>query len=387
MKYFVSGIGVLLALGFMTVTAVINWRYGQLLGREPTDQLIYAATSMLGDISKAVVPFFIWWAVKNKRGGVAIAGTAVWLLASGYSLTSLLGFAEFNRASTSGTISAKSSDYRDLRTELERKQKEREAFGTFEPASVVDGKLAAQQQDKRWTTSQECKDATTPTSRDFCASYNTMLAEKSKAIEATRLDGEIDALRQKVSALAGSARIADGDAQASALGRLSGWQLLSVQTGLSVSFVVMLELGSSLGLFIALNHGELQRAVRESVDKKAGKSNAARPTPPDIVRPVPAVSDKVGPSRALPAPVVVRPAGDVAKFARARLEVVAGASVGLDQLHTDYCAWCEASSWAALPRAEFERRFAELAKLVEFALEKKGKRLVCRDVKLVDKAA
>ena len=387
MKYLMSGIGVLLALGFMAVTAVINWRYGELLGRELMDQRIYAATSMLGDISKAVVPFFIWWAVKNKRGGVAVAGAMVWLLASGYSLTSLLGFAEFNRASTSGTISAKSTDYRDLRTELERKQKERAAFGTFEPASVVESKLAALQQDKRWLSSQQCKDATTATSREFCASYNTMSAGKSKALEAVRLDGEIDALRQKVGALAGSARIEEGDAQASALGRLSGWQLLNVQTGLSVWFVVMLELGSSLGLFIALNHGELQRAVRESAEKKAGKVNTLRPPPPDVVRPVPSVTDKVGPSRALPAPVVVRPTGDVAKFARARIEVVAGASVGLDQLHADYCVWCETSSSTALSRSEFEARFGELAKLVEFVLEKRGKRIVCRDVKLVGKAA
>ena len=47
------GVGVLIALGFMVLSAVINWRYGTTLARNAQDQWIYALASLVVDLAKA----------------------------------------------------------------------------------------------------------------------------------------------------------------------------------------------------------------------------------------------------------------------------------------------------------------------------------------------
>lgn len=51
MRYFITVIGVLIALAFIALSAAINWRYGSTLGRDPADQWIYAGVSLAADLA------------------------------------------------------------------------------------------------------------------------------------------------------------------------------------------------------------------------------------------------------------------------------------------------------------------------------------------------
>jgi hypothetical protein len=104
----------------------------------------------------------------------------------------------------------------------------------------------------------------------------------------------------------------------------------------------VLEIGSGLGLFIALSHG--------------------------------------GQARVPVAAPASMPHGDVAKFARARLAAAEGEGVSFDDLHAAYTAWCAEQGHRPLARTDFDRRFLTLCAAVGFACAEQGGGRVCRDL-------
>jgi hypothetical protein len=340
--------GVLLALSFIALSAAINWRYGHSVGRDAADQFIFAAISLAGDIAKAITPFFFWYALAGRRVLPAIAAALFWISCTAYSLSSAAGFAELNRAEQTGRLVTGKETYEALQGEIARKEGQLKALGSFDPPGVIAQRLEALRQNPRWASSRQCTDATASASRSFCAAYHTQASEREKAIEGEKLEAEIADLRAKLPALAGAARIAHGDPRAGFLVRLTGWDILKVQTGFALLFIAVLEIGSGLGLFIALSHG-----------------GQARPGEAPSPAPAPA------------------PFGDVAKFARARLAAAEGEGVSFDDLHAAYTAWCAEHGHKPLARPDFDRRFLILCEAVGFACEEQGGERVCRDLKLV----
>jgi len=61
-----------------------------------------------------------------------------------------------------------------------------------------------------------------------------------------------------------------------------------------------------------------------------------------------------------------RPAGDVAKFAVARLRPAAGSSIPIATLYRPYREWCEAHGFRAVPQARFTDLFEKLCDLSGF---------------------
>ncbi|WP_409562697.1 primase-like DNA-binding domain-containing protein [Hyphomicrobium sp. MC8b] len=410
MKYLVTFIGVLVALAFMALSAAINWRYGSSMGRDPTDQLIYASVSLAADLAKAITPFFFWFALKHRNWGPAVASALFWLACTGYSLASAAGFAELSRSAQTGTLTTKKASYHDLKAELERKQTQLAALGAYQPPTVIAGRIDALKQNPRYSSSRQCTDTTTSQSRALCADIATLESERQKGLNAARLETEIDALRTRVLELAPASGIEGGDPRAGFLTRIFGWDILKVQTGFALLFIAVLELGSGLGLFIALAHGELASAIktghlpaeqpaaprakskREPFWKRAPKAPApppepiARPPPQQSAAPAPAepfaaptAPVPAAPGRAAPDP---RPAGNIAKFARARLTAEDGAKVSFADLYAAYETWCAAETVRALPRPDFVAGFTKLCDQVGFQYEATGCDGHCLHVKI-----
>jgi hypothetical protein len=387
MRYLISVVGVLLALGFMAVSAVMNWRYGHALGRDPIDQYIYASTAIIGDIFKAMAPFFFWWAAKNRRVLVAVAAGVLWVVCTAYSLGSTLGYAAMNRQATAGTMASKADTFADLRAELTRKQERLVAFGAYDPPAAIESKLEGMRKDRLWPASQDCAEPTGKTARDFCTSYATAQAALARSHDAVRLEGEIADLRAKLQPLASASKTdRAGDPQASAVAHLTGWELVKVQTAFSLLLVALLELGSSLGLFISLNHGELSAAVRDH--KAAPVATSPAPAP---VRAKPAKPELVVVPPSAPAPVLAisppvamaaQPTGEVERFAYAKVEAFPGQSLGLDAIYGAYRQWCRAEGCKALGEDEFAAKFVKLAEIVGIAHKKRGRKVFCEDVAL-----
>ena len=64
------------------------------------------------------MPFFFFAAWRNRMWSQAFAAVAVWLVVTGYSMTSALGHAALNRLDTSGVRAMATTTYKDLREDL-----------------------------------------------------------------------------------------------------------------------------------------------------------------------------------------------------------------------------------------------------------------------------
>lgn len=369
-RHLLSSAGVVIALGFMAVSAVMNWRYGLSLGRDPIDRYAYAVTHVLGDALKTAVPFFCWWAIRNRIWAVAAAAAMLWCLCTAYSVSSLLGYADLNRQTAAGVLSSKADGFADLRRELDRKQDRLATLGSQDPAAAIERRLEGVRQNAKWSLSRQCTEARGD-ARGFCTDYSNLRASLARAEEAERLEQEIVALRTQLANSATVGRLdRSGDPQAGAVVRLTGWELIKVQTGLSLLLVAVLEFASSFGLFVALNHGELTRG---QLPPDARSSEAGRGGVAD------ARSDEVAPTSAAIA--------GIAKFARSRLKPAPGKSVAVDAVYRVYLEWCEGEHHPALVREEFEaalRAFVEQgrARGACVRLERSGNRVYCREMQL-----
>lgn len=413
MKYIVTTIGILVALAFMALSAAINWRYGATVGRDASDQWIYACVSLCADIAKATTPFFFWYALKHRNVLPALAAALFWLTCTAYSLSSAAGFAETSRSAQTGHLVNSKEAFDDLQKELARKQAQITALGAYEPPGVLASRIDALKQNPHWQTSKKCTDSTVPQSHQLCASIANAEAERQKGLQAAALETQVDTLRSRVAELAPASRIEGGDPRAGFIARLFGWDILKIQTGFALLFIVILELGSGLGLFIALSHGELSQSIkaRQIPDAAAHKhavsfplfrrrrpeqiklppspisasaSNAIDQPPVTVSPQVFAPESPVAPVPAISGAAVLSesPQGDVAKFAVACLDHEHGGSVSFADLFAAYESWCAQRSLRPLSRAAFDTRFIALAASVDFHHEARGGERYCADFRL-----
>lgn len=282
-------------------------------------------------------------------------------------------------------LTNKKTNFEDLQADLARKQAQLTALGTYDPPSVIAGRIDAQKQNPRWTWSRQCTDTTTPSSRQLCTEIATLESERQKGLQAAGLETAIDARGQRVGELAPASRIEGGDPRAGFLSRIFGWDILKVQTGFALLFIAVLELGSGLGLFIALSHGELAHAIKtghlpppeeeppppKALPNPAGERvsvPAKAPVKPVAAGPPPARTP-AAPAKPASAPVAsATPAGDVGKFAVACLAAEEGASVSFDDLFAAYQKWCGQQ--------------AALASKVDFRHVRRNGRRYCTDLRL-----
>ena len=96
----------------------MNYRFGLSLGKTEFDGQIYGAASAAADCMKALVPFFLFAAIKNKAWSQAAASMLVWGVVTAYSLTSAFGHAALNRFDVAGQRAHESTVYEETRADL-----------------------------------------------------------------------------------------------------------------------------------------------------------------------------------------------------------------------------------------------------------------------------
>lgn len=327
MRAAVSGLGVALALAFMALSATINWRYGQSLGRDGIDQAIYSTASVLCDIGKALSPFFLWWAWERRRVLHAAMSCAFWLTCTAYSLSSAAGFIELNRTIKTGAASSNRGEAADLERAIERKQAQIERLGAATPARVIAAKLSHLQTDPKWIASKQCTEVRTRLERTFCDEVAAQVTKRERAVAIDRIEKELAELRVRLRELSTGATSKSGDTRVGLATRVFPIEAGDAELVLSLLFVIVLEIGSGFGLFIATSHGDIAlrvRAMRSARDSTFG---------------------------------------NVAAFARGCLVAHAGAIVTTAELKRRYDAWCEQTGSTPLDRGEFEATVERLAEL------------------------
>ncbi|MEL6871652.1 MAG: hypothetical protein AAFO62_02425 [Pseudomonadota bacterium] len=344
----------------------MNWRFGYHLGTTEFDGVIYGSASAAADCLKALVPFFIFAAVKNRMWSQAAASGVVWMVVTVYSLTSALGHAALNRQDTAGQRMAQAANYAQLQADLKRAQEQLSWVPQHRPAATVKSELSGMQARKPYKWSSGCTNVKGRTTYRFCKTFTSLKAELGAAEQAAKLEARIaDARRELAKTNGAGPRAADPQAQilADLTGMfLPGVSVENVQTALAVFIALLLEVGSGLGMYIAFSQWRIGGVRRVEVVEPSGQlpslgeAIATRAEPNlSIEAAVPDVgsaNDNTGlefdadsdDTLSIAAPLASESELDdedlVSQFSREHIRCAEGSSVTFQHLYEEYCAFC-----------------------------------------------
>lgn len=335
MKTLLSILGISAALVMAGVSAAMNYVFLASLGKSAVEGAILGAASSAADMLKCLLPFYIAWAWRSGRFVPALAGSAVFALFAAFSLLSAIGFAAENRGVIVETRTALSETYDRMRAEYARMQKRRAGLPAHRPASVVALDLRAAEQSPLWARTKSCTDATVSASRSYCTGYFALRAELATAEAAARLDAALAGLQDKLARLKRDGAGLEQDPQVSLLSRLFAVREDHVRLALIIAVALVVELGASLGLYLA-----------------AASGTAAKHRP---------ASREKAPE---PAQIEQRPVGCIESFVLEGLIAKPGASMSAPALYSAYADWCTHQRFAALEQTDFTPQFTALARAV-----------------------
>lgn len=345
MRTVLSALGISAALLLCTVSAAMNYLFLASLGKTPLEGQVLGAASAAADLLKALLPFFIAWSWQARRFVTAASGSAAFVFFAGFSLLSALGFAAETRVTLVQSREEANAAYADMLRDLNEMAEKRRALPVHRPAGVVSEDIARHQQDRRWGATKTCTEATQTESRAYCAAYFTLRSELAASEEAQTLTAQIARLQSQAEALRAAGAGQESDPQVALLSRIIGSEREPVRLSLTVLIAILVEIGASLGLFLASGHGTAKQ-ITVSEPEKPGQ---------------------------LPLPEAApRMVGDIEDFVLEALVPMKGASMSMAELQAAYSGWCAASDLEPLPAQTFAKQFAALAKAVGVPSGKTG---------------
>lgn len=263
-SYVLASLGLVAAFALLGVSALMNLRFAASLGHTATDGAIYGVAAVAADCFKALAPFFFFAAIRNRMWSQAIAAFAVWLTVTTFALVGATGHAALNRTDVTGQREVASAQYKDLRADAKRVSDQLSWIPQHRPAATVLAEIASMKTQRTWAATAGCTDATSKVGRDFCSTYHKLNAEHASAVEGGRLQARLDEISQKLAPIASAPK--DGDPQASVLSRLTGIDIGTMTGMLVLLIVLLLEVGSGLGPYVAMSHFP-DRPARKRTDQ------------------------------------------------------------------------------------------------------------------------
>lgn len=240
------------ALVFMAASAAMNWVFLSSLGKSHLEAQIFGAVSIAIDVFKSLLPVFIGWALINGKRVFAFVASGVFALLFCFSLMSAIGFAAGNRGAVTGGREVIALRYQAAVRDVAEVEARLKAVPPARPETVIVEALRASEQDKRWSSSKSCTEATALESRTFCETYFKTKGELAAALEIGRLDARLQPLKQEVARLQGIGAMEESDVQASLLSRMTGVGVSTAQMALVMFVAVLVEIGAALGLYLAI---------------------------------------------------------------------------------------------------------------------------------------
>ncbi len=269
MRHVLGIAGVVAAAVLLLVSAAMNWRFGYTLGKSDFESQLYGAASAAADCFKALLPFFIFAALRNRSYSQALGGALLFTVCFSYSLTSSLGFAALNRADTTGSRVLRAETHQDLRVELDRSRETLKTLPAHRPTGTINGEIDAFKQNSRWAQSEECSNATSSRSMTYCEGYFKLRAELAIAEQADKLDARITQIRTRLGEVDPQAAVRAADPQSQVLAGLTGRSTEEIQTILTVLIALLVELGASLGFYTAFSYWRVNDVKTVPVPSRA----------------------------------------------------------------------------------------------------------------------
>jgi hypothetical protein len=387
-RHVLGVLGVIAASVLLVVSAAMNYRFGFSLGKTPADGQIYGAASAAADCFKALVPFFFFAAWRNRMWSQAFAAALVWVVVTGYSMTSALGHAALNRLDITGQRTVANANYKDMRADNKRAQDQLAWIPAHRPPETVTAELSVHKAQRRWILTKECTVVTGRLSREYCQQFHKLSAELASGREAKKLEERISEIGEKLAKAGTATAIGTTDPQATVLARVTGLEMEQVQTGLALFVALLIEIGSGFGMYVAFAYWRTHVPASGREPAAAAQRAAVRPAPveapmPALAPPQPALAapaieadtSSAEPAAAQPSALPVRsgandnrtpakrlllPDSDVQKFYREEIVGTEGASITLNDLYNAYCGWSEEQDKEPLAMPTFSREFKAL---------------------------
>ena len=377
-RHFLGVLGVIAAGILLVVSAAMNYRFGFSLGKTAMDGQIYGLASAAADCFKALVPFFLFAAIRNRMWSQAAAAAVVWTVVTGYSMTSALGHAALNRLDTTGQRAIEANTYKDMRAEAKRAQDQLAWIPQHRPVQTVQADISGLKDQRLWKSTDGCADVTGKATRDFCQQFHRLSAELGSAQQAEKLGARVAELNGKLAAVSGGTVMAEADPQASVLAKLTGLDIASVQTALTIFVALLIEIGSAFGMYVAFAYWRLADQVKKPAEElEAGIWQRSEEILPTVQAPqqVPITAQieapkvwandnkssdgKVIDSKTGSKPLV--PDSDVQRFYRERVVAASeGSSLTSTELYEEYCRWCEDNEKEPFAHPRVTREIGEL---------------------------
>jgi hypothetical protein len=374
MRHVLGVLGVVAAGVLLAVSAAMNWRFGVSLGRTELDGQIYGAASAAADCLKALVPFFFFAALRNRMWSQAIASLVVGVVVTAYSLTSALGHAALNRFDTAGQRTVEAQSYKDLRGDLKRAEDQLSWIPQHRPAATVQGEIDGVKNQRQWDWTNGCKDVTGKQGRDFCQKYHALTAELASGQQAQTLEAHVAEIQSKLGHTKAITVMAEADPQAAVLAKLSGLDIDKVQMAMTIFIALLLEVGSSFGMYIAFSQWRLYDREAPAAPRMASVSTAAAAVAAPQAVPVKKPRFGANDNKTLPPQKLLVPETDVQRFYKENVESQDGHTVSATALYEAYCVWCEERQKEPLALPTFGREIAEFG--IQKVKKKDGVRYV-----------
>lgn len=377
MRHALGICGVLAAGVLLAVSAAMNWRFGLSLGMTELDGQIYGAASAAADCLKALIPFFFFAAIRNRMWSQATASAIVWVVVTGYSLTSAFGHAALNRDGTAGKRVAQAQTYSDLRSDLDRAQEQLSWVPKHRPAQTVQAELDNMQTGRAWKWTKGCIKVKGKFQRKFCKEYHSKVSELASADQAASLEARMASVRSQLGNTDGTKVMSAADPQIAAFTELTGVDAASVKTAMLIFIALLLEIGSGLGMYVAFSQWRLYDADAPKAKKVAKEDEpAAAPkvaqanTVAATVATVPEAGVYKKPSSGAndnkfmaPAFRQLAPKSDVELFYSQIIVDTEKGENGLlpgQDVYVAYQDWCAAQNKSAMSTSKFHPEFKEL---------------------------
>jgi hypothetical protein len=429
MRYAVSFLGCLVAALFTVASAIMNWSFGLSLGKTPFEGQVYGAVSVGADAFKTLLPFLLFWSVRNLRLEVTLAAGLMWVLCAAYAIVSGVGFAASNRSASVASHATQASVTSGWQEDLARADVRLKALGVFDAREAIEKKIETLRQDRKFGWSNKCTQTNSDT-REFCAGLRETEANFARAKEGERLEAQITELRLKL-----ADRVATGtgqeegiDVQANTISRVFKVDLSTVNAWLAILMVALVEVCSTFGFFVALNHGEFQRWRKTAPVRPVDTIVELQPVAPVKIVAVPAEVKTIAADRAVATeqkePVSPRMTqatevstaskeirkpgrrmqlvptqdadvrrkteprdGDIADFIVAHMSPDTSEVIEISRLYPHYVTWCRTTAAMARPASEFEDLFVRMLDAAKLTHELRGGKRYSLDLQLKSKAA
>jgi hypothetical protein len=363
-------LGVIAAGILLVVSAAMNYRFGFSLGKTAWDGQIYGLASAAADCFKALIPFFFFAALRNRMWSQAVAAALVWTVVVAYSMTSALGHAALNRLDSTGQRASEAAAYKDLRADSIRAQEQLAWIPAHRPGETVAAEVNVLKAQRQWTLTKECTQITGKAGRDFCQQFHKLNAEQASALQSEKLETRIAGNNSKLAKAGGGTVMAEADPQASVLAKITGLDISTVQTALTIFVALLIEIGSGFGMYVAFAYWRLHDRKAEPVAPATAHAAAGHPAVwADEVAAAPSEEEpaaqtapgpRIANDNRVPARPLV-PESDIQRYYRERVVAAAEhASLTSSELYEDYCRWCEEKERIPFAHPRVTREIAEL---------------------------